>query len=47
MQFVQPLKLVVYRNKLVSDVGCIFDTGEMIQHRLDLCLAGDQDAALW
>jgi len=45
MQFVQPLQLVVHRDQLVTNVGRILDAGKIIEHRFDLCLARDQDAA--
>lgn len=46
MQLVEAFQLVVNGNQLVADVGCIFNPGKIIQHRFDLSLAGDQDAAL-
>lgn len=41
----QSLELVVNGNKLVADVARIFDARKIIEHRLDLRLARDQDAA--
>ncbi len=47
MEFVQPLKLVVDCNELVTDVTAVVDFFEGKQHGLDLSLAGDQHATFW
>jgi hypothetical protein len=46
MEFMQPFQLIVDRHELVADVNRILNSRKIIEHRLDLCLAGDQDAAL-
>jgi hypothetical protein len=46
MELMQPFQLVVDRHELIADVNCIVNPGKIIEHRLDLCFAGDQDAAL-
>ena len=46
MQLMQALQLVVHGDQLITDVNRVVDAGKIVEHRLDLCLAGDQDAAL-
>ena len=45
VQLVQSLELVVHGDQLITDVGGVIDPGKIIQHRLDLRLAGNEDAA--
>jgi hypothetical protein len=46
MEFVQTFQLIVHGHQLVADVNRIVNPGKIVEHRLDLCLASDQDAAL-
>jgi hypothetical protein len=46
MEFMQAFQLIVHRHQLVADMDRILNPGEIVQHRLNLCLASDQDAAL-
>jgi hypothetical protein len=46
MELVQAFELIVHRHQLVTNMNRIVNPGEVVEHRLNLCLAGDQDAAL-
>jgi hypothetical protein len=46
VEFMHPFQLVMNGDKLVADMGRVFDAAEIIQHGFNLSLASDQNPAL-